>query len=263
MVSRNNVYRPRGTISASRDMYVEAEFGELGHALGFLEGLVVETDRHVEDLVRIMANRTAEELPAQIDRKPNHIRHVYEFNKVGRPDGRLYEILVRREGVGDKRTRTIDYRFKASTEYVPKLTERYNLRPALNRADRTRHIFRFKAGVMESGMTVKVRPKNAKSVVIPLTKGGVGPNGANYAFNRYGVHYSFAKYRGRFSAAFLVESQFVANRVGRELVKEIETGTLAATTRVGKTTSQKNLSLSIRTGYTEAEKYVASWRNRK
>lgn len=260
MVTRNHRFdskRIRGG-----NFYVEGDFSQAGHGIGFIEGIIAETDVYAEDMVREWANRVALALPRAIDNKANAIRHVYEFGKVGEPEGRLFHVFVRRDGVGTKLQRTVDYRFKKSVVPVPMLKDRIAPTPELNRVDQKRYVFHYKAGVMESGKSVHIRPKNTQALVFPMGGGRTIGGGRNYFFSNVETTVSFAKWRGRFAGVFAFESERVAQVTGAELKKDMEEGYRSAFMRTGKRTASKNVSLAIRQGHTEGKRTMAALRRR-
>ena len=260
MVTRNHSFNSKRITPGS--LYVEGDFSQTGHGIGFIQGLLAETDVYAEDMVREWANRVALALPQSIDNKSNAIRHVYEWGKVGTPEGRLFQVFVRRDGVGNKIQRTVDYRFKKSVIPVPMLKERINPNPELNRVDQRRYVFHYKAGVMESGRTVNIRPKNTQALVFPMGGGGTIAGGRNYYFSNVETIVSFAKWRGRFAGVFAFESERVAQVTGAEVKKDIEEGYRSAFMRTGKKTASKNVSLAVSQGYSEGKNTMAALRRR-
>lgn len=104
---------------------------------------------------------------------PSAYGHVYEWDKVGSPSGRLFRVIL---------TRPAEGRLNARTEFLPS-KQPVRERPLVGQTidvtvingdgtDRTiemevwpnqnQHVFRDKASVMENGTTVHIKPKNAK-----------------------------------------------------------------------------------------------------
>ena len=144
---------------------------------------------------------------------PTKYHHVYEWNMIGRPGGRLWKLRKRNSGNASMEIR---YDFLTSKVRAP-------IHPLLAKAGPTGKrvtkstIFKNKAYVMEEGIPVTIRPKNGKYLAIPniygfdpttrrgdviFTQGPVvvkQPGGP-------GVKYSFAKtFSGYFSSGLAVK----------------------------------------------------------
>lgn len=90
---------------------------------------------------------------AQARTNPKTLHHVYEWKKVGVPSGRLFDLKVgQKEGLSFK----IVSEFKPSKSMVP------------TNFGKTRHVFTNKAAVMEAGMPITIRPKNAERLVFEM-----------------------------------------------------------------------------------------------
>jgi hypothetical protein len=120
----------------------------LGYSFGFLDG--------VEDGKTIFAERLAamaiDDLKQFIDSNarvnPQALHHVYEWSKVGSPDARLFDI-----------------------DYVVSnggLTISSTFRQSLSVKEGSREPFYNKAKIMESGIPVVIKPKNAKKLAFEV-----------------------------------------------------------------------------------------------
>jgi hypothetical protein len=86
---------------------------------------------------------------------PRSFGHMYEWNSTGDPNSRLWNHVL--QGRGKSKTST--FRFKASKTTVP-------VDPALAAVGvKKRHIFYWKAPVIEYAMPVRISPKLAKVLV--------------------------------------------------------------------------------------------------
>lgn len=110
---------------------------------------------------------------------PKSFGHMYEWNKIGDPNSRLWKHVLRGRG----RSKTGSFEFKASKTAVP-------VDPALAAVGvKKRHIFYWKAPVLEYGMPVKISPKIAK-VLVYLSKGTKkSPGGSFNGWVRNGIVY--------------------------------------------------------------------------
>lgn len=126
-----------------------------------------------------------EYLDAQARTKPKSFHHVYEWKKTGQEQSRLFKlkrIPTNQLGV------TLSYQFKQSKSAV---TNKYSKR---------KHVFKDKAKIMESGVTVVVSPRFAERLVFDT---GLGytvfmPKGASVTITRPGG----AAVKGSFEAAY-------------------------------------------------------------
>jgi hypothetical protein len=127
--------------------------------------------------------------------KPKSLHHVYEWKKAGTPSSRLFKLnKVSQQGLSFK----VNYEFKMSRSMVPA--------PKGKR----RHMFANKAFVMEQGLPLVIRPKNAERLVFEsngetvfMPKGAsvtVKRPGGSAATNQFGLAYS------RFFSGQLVNS---------------------------------------------------------
>ena len=92
-------------------------------------------------------------LDSQARTNPKTLHHVYEWKKVGTPSARLFNLKVSgREGLSFK----IESEFKASKSMVP------------TSFGKSRHVFTSKASVMEAGLPLTIRPKNAERLVFEI-----------------------------------------------------------------------------------------------
>ncbi len=87
--------------------------------------------------------------------KPKSLHHVYEWNRVGNPAHRLFDLkLVDSAGLSFR----IERDFKISKSSVP----------SKNKKQKKKYIFSNKASVMEAGMPVIIRPRSAERLVFEL-----------------------------------------------------------------------------------------------
>lgn len=96
-------------------------------------------------------------IDAQARSKPKSLHHVYEWNKVGYPEARLFTLKQKESsGISFK----IEYNFSKSKTAVPK---RY----------KKKYIFANKAQIMETGTPVIISPKNGNRIVFEGHSGTV------------------------------------------------------------------------------------------
>jgi hypothetical protein len=87
--------------------------------------------------------------------KPQSLHHVYEWNKAGKQNARLFKLnQLDAPGLAFK----IDFDFKLSKTSVP----------SKNKMQKKKYIFANKASVMEIGLPIVIRPKSAERLVFEL-----------------------------------------------------------------------------------------------
>jgi hypothetical protein len=125
--------------------FVKVLNNSVEYSKGFLEG--IELSRL--EFNRVLGGYTAEALGEYIDSKarmnPSSLHHVYEWNKVGSKDSRLFRINVNAT--------------RSQILFTGLLLDSKTSSPT------TDQVFRNKAEVMESGISVTVSPKNSDFLV--------------------------------------------------------------------------------------------------
>ena len=87
--------------------------------------------------------------------KPKSLHHVYEWNKVGQPQSRLFVLKqIDSNGLSFK----IDPNFIPSKSFVP----------STNKKQKKKYIFANKAEIMEAGLPVVITPKSAERLVFEI-----------------------------------------------------------------------------------------------
>lgn len=121
----------------------------LGNAVkynyGFLEGIDLDQIVFNKKLGEFTVMALQKYIDSQAKMNPNELHHVYEWGQVGKENGRLFKIRSN----ASKRIITFSGRF-----YVSKIA-----------GPNTDHVFKKKAEVMESGISVTVSPKNSPVLV--------------------------------------------------------------------------------------------------
>ena len=94
-------------------------------------------------------------IDSQARTKPASLHHVYEWNKTGNMNARLFKLnKIDSLGLSFK----IDYDFKLSKTSVP----------SKNRKQKSRYVFANKALIMEKGMPIIIRPKSSERLVFEI-----------------------------------------------------------------------------------------------
>lgn len=106
-----------------------------------------------------------------------NLQHVYEWDMVGNPAGRLFQTVA----TGRGGFREVSWRFLPSKTDVPIDYEKY---PDTEDFDPSglnpHHVFVWKAPILEYGTEVTVRLKNAKALVIPNPQAYTGLGSGRY-----------------------------------------------------------------------------------
>ena len=141
-------------------------------------------------------------IDAQARSKPKSLHHVYEWNKVGNPANRLFDLKIIDQGGLSFR---IARDFKISKSSVP----------SRNKKQKKKYVFQNKASVMEAGMPVVIRPRSAERLVFELDGTTVFmPKGSSVTVKRPGgksVTNQFSLAYGRFFGGQLVNSSIKAS----------------------------------------------------
>jgi hypothetical protein len=120
----------------------------MNYSSGFLEGIQLGK----QQLLHSIGAQTVEVLKSYIDSNakinPSILHHVYEWNKVGSPDSRLYDIDYTISGMG--------LSFKSS------------FRQSSSIQDGSRIPFYNKAKIMENGIPVIIAPREAQALRFEL-----------------------------------------------------------------------------------------------
>lgn len=140
---------------------VTVDFEKVNKSLNVVNTVshTVKSDSHVKDLMKAANVLLTSEFIMHMSRAavaaPKMYGHMYDWGGIGDPGARLWKHNLR--GRGDVRELTFD--FKASKRTVP-------VAPALAAVGvKRRHIFYWKAPVMELGLPVRISPVIAKMLV--------------------------------------------------------------------------------------------------
>lgn len=142
----------------------------VAEALGIMSGVVVGVDSKI--YINYFINYSLDQLRSHFDKEfvlvakgnPRRYHHVFEWDSLqkGVP---IPLFKLRKSGQGKQRALTYD--FLQSRRFVPlppPAPDGPDIKPGTFR----RHIFRFKAMVMESGQPVFIRPKNTAMLLVPV-----------------------------------------------------------------------------------------------
>ena len=138
--------------------------------------------------------------------RPRSLHHVYEWNKVGIPEARLFKLSrIDMDGLSFR----INYDFKLSKSSVP----------STNKKQKKKYIFANKALIMETGMPVIIHPKSSERLVFELNGLTVFmPKGASVTVKRPGgtqATHQFSLTFGRFFGGQLVNASIKSSGLQR------------------------------------------------
>lgn len=140
-----------------------AKIGEAMNIVGSVE-FALKTNAHINDLItathRVLASSFVMHMSQVAFNSPEEFKHMYEWGRVGDPNARLWNHLLR--GAGAARIATFD--FKASKKTVPLTPEKQAVGVKNN------HIFVWKAPILELGLPVRISPKIATTLVMDYPK---------------------------------------------------------------------------------------------
>lgn len=140
---------------------IDADLDPLAQYIGIVDGVTaaVESDIYINYFLNHTLDKLRERFviatTAYALSNPSKMHHVYEWNSLrdGTPIP-LFRLDLRGRG----KSRHLDFRFVQSRRTVPQPETRKKM---------DKHIFRFKAIVMETGSPVVIKPKKAKMLFIP------------------------------------------------------------------------------------------------
>jgi hypothetical protein len=166
------------------------KFREVGVAVSTIEA-TLKSDRHVSSLIKAAHEVTAGEFVAHMSgaalRETGKYDHMYEWNQVGDPNGKLWRHILKGNGAN----RVAFFEFKASKKTVP-------VDPKLQTVGvRKIHVFVWKSMVLENGLPVKISPKLAKYLVFVSKKKTRSATSRGVGFEKNGIIY----YKGTISIA--------------------------------------------------------------
>jgi len=152
------------------------KFGKVANMIDTVS-VTLKTDAHINDLIKAANTVITAEFIKHMSQvsvnDPNKFGHMYEWNMIGNPSGRLWRHVLRGRGAA----RQLSFDFKASQKVVP-------VDPALAEVGVKRiHIFQWKAPVMELGRPVSISPKLAKMLVFLAKETKRGASSSGYGFS--------------------------------------------------------------------------------
>lgn len=134
------------------------KFQEAGNIVNTV-GATLKSDRHISTLIKAAHKLLSSEFVLHMTeasiRNPGRFTHMYEWGMVGDPNGRLWRDILK--GSGSRRFAYFE--FVASKKTVPVKG------PLKAVGVKQRHIFVWKAMVLERGLQVNISPKLAKYLV--------------------------------------------------------------------------------------------------
>lgn len=162
-------YDSRGSFGQS-GVSLNVDFGAMDEYLGIQEALVrvLNSPKTRNKWTRAMALQTGTAFNVYADAmasaNPDTLHHVYEWGQVGNPMGRLWHMILHGNGAN----RVLDFTFVQSREYVPAGEAETGI---AGDTRKRRHVFRWKAAVMELGTPVSISPMAGNSsgvLAIPM-----------------------------------------------------------------------------------------------
>lgn len=183
-------WSPRGT---GKGMRWDINLSEVAQLIGTIYGLEksVKTSVYIDHLMRAAHAEAAEQFNKDIAAQAiatQRFNHMYEWGTAGINKGRTTrrmnpldpEAMLWRHRLsgGRGRHKGIDWTFRASKVPVPQPTTAKTKvkREFLDRLSGRKHIFYWKAPIIEAGMKVKLRPKYANMIFVPFYGQPRSPN---------------------------------------------------------------------------------------
>jgi len=143
---------------AKRLLAIGADTTEASALVGFLQTLSTEirTERHIGPVLKmthaIMSEEFTDHMATIAPMQYSRFHHVYEWNMVGNPLGKLWDDKL----VGGGNNRIATFAWRASKKVVP-VREDFQ-----DKGVKEIHVFVWKAPVMEYGTPLTITPKRGK-----------------------------------------------------------------------------------------------------
>ena len=181
-------------------------------------------------------------IDAQARTKPRSLHHVYEWNKTGSPDARLFKLhSIPSNSLSFK----VDSEFIMSKSYVP------------TKRSKKSYKFANKASVMESGMPVTISPRSSKRLVFEISGEVVFmPEGATVTVRSPGGKAASHQYRILHTRFFT--GQLVKESIKRSNFTQLFGGSMAKALRVPAGIKKVQYSFSPNTIKNEADAALSS-----
>jgi hypothetical protein len=194
--------------------------GAINNAMAYLQGIAESPNDPVlnHEIGKAFASIAKRSLSSFIDQEarlsPASMHHVYEWNQIGRPTGRLWKI----ESTYKPGVIAINSDFRQSRTFVP-------LTPGTKR----RHKFTFKADVMEKGSPITIRAKAASALFFYSKNGDPVfiPKSKSVVIKSPGGRFVKGAYR-KTLRRFQASPRFIADIQQSGIIKRLELAQKAA-----------------------------------
>lgn len=162
---------------------INSDSGKMIDVAQMIDGVAgaIKTDAHINDVLKnaniILTGEFVLHMSREALANVQELGHMFEWRRVGDPSARLWKHILR----GSGRNRQLTFTFKASKSTVP-------VSEALRAVGvKQRHVFVWKAPVIEFGLPVRISPVVARALVFEA-KGKVGTGASNgHAYVRDGI----------------------------------------------------------------------------
>lgn len=199
-------------------------------------------DKFKEILFNQIMNDFGNYIDAKARSNPKSLHHVYEWNKVGTPSARLFELKqVQSDGISLR----LKSEFKLSKSFVP------------TSKGKRRHVFKNKASVMEMGLPLVIRPTHAKRLVFEIDGRTVFmPKGASVNIKRAGGTKATNQYHLAYARFF--NGNLINESIRKSNIQKIFNSASAKALRIPSSIRKVKYSFTPNTVRMEADAAVAS-----
>lgn len=170
---------------SGQGMHFDINLGEVAQLIGTIYGAekAVKTNVYIDHLMRAAHSEAAEQFNrdiASVAVATQRFNHMYEWGTAGINKGRTSRrmdpmnpeaMLWQHKLTGGRgKHKGIDWKYRASKVPVPQPTTAKTkvAREFLDKLSGRKHIFYWKAPIIESGMKVKLRPKYSNMIFVPF-----------------------------------------------------------------------------------------------
>lgn len=166
---------------------VTSNLDDIGKVLSTTQSVshAIETPAHINQLMKTANSIMTSSFIIHMSRKtlmqPARYKHMYEWRLNGDPNSKLWKHIMSGSGAN----RVLSFNFKASKTTVPISDIKKSV------GVQNRHIFYWKAMVLELGLPVRISPKLASALVLDLKNGSLVFTKNTIMISRQGNEYTW------------------------------------------------------------------------
>lgn len=276
--------------SSGLGMRWDINLGEIAELIGTIYGVekATRTNIYIDHLMRAAHSEAAAQFNKDIAAQAaatQRFNHMYEWGTAGINKGRSTRrmnplnpeaMLWQHKITGRGKSKGIDWVYRASKTPVPQpTTDKTKVsRTELDKLSGRKHIFYWKAPIIEQGMKVKLRPKYANMIFVPFYGDPRSPKldartrKRGFLFHKGPLtnipgHGTIQgrDLKGNFTAFWetwwnSAGNEILQSRMASAVDKDVQEALVAAGAKKGKRSRNKNWKFSIATAAKETEAFL-------